>query len=89
LRYLSLTAASRCLRVIRNLYDHADRYAQIELSLVSAAPRANAEHCRLLAHYRHGRIELACGVLRKHILDTGRSIADFLGRHKPGEGPDR
>jgi DNA-binding GntR family transcriptional regulator len=68
--------------VLSTLHNQSDRYTRLQLSLTHGESRASEEHRAILAAIRARDADRATALLRSHIMDAGRSLADFLRVHR-------
>ncbi len=68
--------------VVESLQNQSDRYIRLQLSLTSGQTRANEEHRAILDAVREGEADRACALLAAHITGAGRSLVDFLRKHR-------
>jgi DNA-binding GntR family transcriptional regulator len=69
------------LAIAQNIHHNADRYVRLHLVLVHDIAQANNEHREILELCKQGNVDSACGLLEKHIISSGRQLADYLSRH--------
>ena len=83
-----LTPADRPLTmgVVESLQNQSDRYIRLQLSLTGGQTRANEEHHAILDAVRDGEVDRACALLAAHITGAGRSLVDFLRKHRGLDG---
>ncbi len=73
----------RSLAIVANLLQECDRHTRLQLSLEGKRERAETEHADLIRLCAGGKIGAACGLLKTHIENAGRSLGDFLKeRHR-------
>ncbi|MGH7448380.1 MAG: GntR family transcriptional regulator [Longimicrobiales bacterium] len=79
-----LSAANRplTLGILHKLHNQSDRYTRMQLALTHGEDRATGEHREIAAAVRAGRADHASVLLRKHIVDAGRSLMEFLRVHR-------
>lgn len=82
-----LAAADRplTLGVVANLHDQSERYTRMQLALTHGELRASDEHHRIAAAARAGDADEAASLIRRHVLDAGRSLIEFLRVHRSRE----
>jgi DNA-binding GntR family transcriptional regulator len=68
----------RSLAIVANLLQECDRHTRLQLSLEGKRERAETEHAELIRLCAAGEVETACGLLKTHIENVGRSLKDFL-----------
>lgn len=68
----------RSLAIVANLLQECDRHTRLQLSLEGKRERAETEHAELIRLCAGGEVETACGLLKTHIENVGRSLKDFL-----------
>jgi len=66
------------MSVLRNINNNGERYTRLQLFLTGGMERANIEHRKLLDLSRQRNVPAACELLRRHILDAGRSLKELL-----------
>ncbi len=88
-----LSGADRPLTIglLQRLHNQSDRYTRLQLSLTHGETRATQEHRAILEAVRGRQVQRACMLLRSHILQSGRSLLEFLHVHRqsPGAGAER
>jgi DNA-binding GntR family transcriptional regulator len=79
-----LSAANRPLTMglLHKLHHQSDRYTRMQLALTHGEDRATGEHREIAEAARTGRADYASELLRKHIVDAGRSLTEFLRVHR-------
>jgi DNA-binding GntR family transcriptional regulator len=79
-----LSAADRplTLGILHRLHNQSDRYTRMQLALTHGEDRASGEHRQIAAAVRAGDAAQASELLRRHIVDAGRSLTEFLRVHR-------
>jgi DNA-binding GntR family transcriptional regulator len=72
----------RSLAIVANLLQECDRHTRLQLSLEGKRERAETEHAELIRLCAAGEVETACGLLKTHIENVGRSLKDFLEKRQ-------
>lgn len=70
------------LSIAQNIHHNADRYVRLHLLLVHDIMRAKQEHREILTLCRQRDVDAACRILEKHILTSGRQLADYLSQRR-------
>jgi len=70
------------LSIAQNIHHNADRYVRLHLFLVHDIKRAKEEHQQILRLCRERNVEAACLMLEKHIMSSGRQLADYLSKRR-------
>lgn len=72
----------RSMAVVEKLNINIDRYLRIQLLLTNGMSQADQEHTAILAACRGKRIGMATKILKRHILEAGRSLVLCLQRER-------
>lgn len=66
------------LGIVQSLHANTDRYQRIRMTLHGAAPRSHNEHLDILMACRARQSDDAVRLMRRHILEGGRQVIEFL-----------
>jgi DNA-binding GntR family transcriptional regulator len=77
-------ARPRTLGLVSTLLRDSDRHTRLQLSYTDGRARAEHEHAELLNLCEARKVREACGLLRSHIENVGRTLMSFLAdRYRP------
>jgi DNA-binding GntR family transcriptional regulator len=82
LALLRPSGRSRSLQLAQSLLDQTDRYTRMQLLLTGGQSRAQQEHTALLRACRKGNGDKAAELLRRHVLNAGKSLLHFLSTYQ-------
>ncbi|MDO4177604.1 MAG: GntR family transcriptional regulator [Phascolarctobacterium sp.] len=69
------------LKLIAKLHSHVSRYTTLYLDGMLHKDDSHAEHRNLLEACRKGDKRLAKTILRKHLLNAGQRLSEYLAQH--------
>lgn len=71
--------------VLQKLHQHSDRYFRMQLLLTHGGARANDEHRAIAAAVANKDVNMACQLMRAHIIGAGASLLALLHQQRVGK----
>jgi DNA-binding GntR family transcriptional regulator len=68
--------------IVAGLLSSSDRYTRVHLSTSGQLKRAELEHGEIIELCRAKKFPAATALLKKHIIDVGKQLMDFVGTQK-------
>jgi DNA-binding GntR family transcriptional regulator len=79
---LSAANRQRTLNLLSMLHNQGDVYTRMQLALTHGESRASQEHAAILRAAAQRDAALASQLLKTHVEAAGRSLVDFLCKHR-------